>query len=120
MRKLIPLLLAVLIFGSCQQRPLSGTVSGSSPDGKTTISATAVRKASLDPFTVTMEVKTVSESQGSLQFEVAASAIDSSDVKFDWKDNNNCIITFIQSDNEKRIFRYYATATNVILQEVKE
>jgi hypothetical protein len=117
MKKLIPLLILVLVFAACGQKPVSGSLSSTSPDGKTTISVNGKKASSLDPFTVTLEVKSGKESMGSLQFEITASALDASNVKFDWSDANNCIITFTHSDGEKRVFRYYATASNVILRE---
>ena len=117
MKKLIALLIAVLVFASCQQHPVSGSLSSTSPDGKTVISVDGKKATSLDPFTVTMEVKSGKESMGSLQFEITAVMLDASNVKFDWSDANNCIITFTHSDGEKRVFRYYATASNVILRE---
>ena len=120
MKKLLPLFLAVLILTSCQQHPVSASLSSPSPDGKTMITIKAQKPSSLDPFTVTMEVKEGDVSQGSLQFEIGASTIDSSNVKYEWADSNNCIITFTHSDGEKRIFRYYATSTNVVLQEIKK
>jgi hypothetical protein len=55
-----------------------------------------------------------------LQFEITASTLDSSDVRFAWSDSNNCLITFTHSDGEKRVFRYYATSTSVLLQEQKK
>jgi hypothetical protein len=66
---------------------------------------------------VTLEAKSGKESMGSLQFEITASTLDASNVKFDWSDANNCIITFTHSDGEKRVFRYYATTSSVILRE---
>ena len=119
MYKFIPVIFTLLILSSCGQRPLTALVSSSSPDGKTQLTVSGKRALTMDPFTVTMEVKTNNNVDGSLQFEVAATSLDSTNVKFAWKDSQNCLITFIYTDGEKRVFRYYATATNVILQEEK-
>lgn len=119
MHRLILILLLVLILTSCgQTTPVS--LSSKSPDGKTTISVNAKKQTSLDPFVVVLGVKSGDVPNGSLKFEVAASSLDSTNVKFDWQDPNNCRITFTQTDGEKKMFTFYATATNVVLQEYKE
>ena len=119
MRKLIPLLLAVLVFASCQH-PVSVSLSSPSPDGKTVISVDAKKKYSLDPLTVVMEVRIDGKSEGSMQFEVTGATLDSSNLKFVWADSNNCLITFTHTDGEKRVFQYYANASDIILREVKK
>jgi hypothetical protein len=120
MTKLFALLLSVLTFTSCQQHPVSASIVSISPNSKTQININAKKQSPLDPLTVSMEVKSGGNSEGSLQFEVTAATLDSSNVKFNWEDSQNCTITFIHSDGEKRIFRYYATANNIILQEIKK
>ena len=119
MYKLIPILFVLLLLNSCGH-PVSASLSSPSPDGKTTINVNAKKQAALDPFIVTLEVRSGNSVDGSLQFEIAASSIDSSNVKFDWKDPRNCMIYFTQSDGEKRIFSFYSTNNNVILQEFKK
>ena len=113
----MPILL-VLILSACGDRSLTASLSSLSPSGKTVINVSGKRQVGLDPFNVTMEVKSGSNVVGSLQFEVAASMLDAGNVKFDWKDDSNCLITFTYSDGEKRVFRYYATESNVILEQV--
>lgn len=119
MNKLIPLLFAVLLFASCQQHPVSASFTSKSPDGKTVISVNAKKLAALDPFTVTLDVKSGGADEGSLQFEITAAELNDSNVKFKWADANNCRITFVQTDGGERVFMYYATASNVVLREVK-
>jgi hypothetical protein len=119
MKKLIPILCAVLIFTSCGQHPASASLSGKSPDGKTVITVNAKKPTSLDPFTVTLNVKTGSVDEGSLQFEITAPELNESNVKFKWMDSKNCHITFVQTDGGERVFAYYATGNNVIVREVK-
>lgn len=119
MKKLIPILSAVLIFTSCGQHPTSASLSSKSPDGKTTISVNAKKETALDPFTVTLSVKTGNVDEGSLQFEITASALNDSNVKFKWADSQNCRITFVQTDGGERVFAYYATGTSVIVREGK-
>ena len=119
MKRIITLLFSVLFFAGCQQHPVSASLSSKSPDGKITISIDAKKQAALDPFTVTLSVKSGEADQGSLQFEIAASQLDDSNVKFKWVDSNNCRITFVQTDGGERAFIYYATASNVVVKEVK-
>ena len=119
MTRLIPIILLVSILASCGH-PTTASLSSQSPDGKNKISVNAKKQTSLDPFIVSLGAKSGDIPYGSLQFEVAASTIDTTDVKFDWQDSQNCRITFIQTDGEKKMFTFYATASNVILQEYKE
>ena len=110
---------AVLVFSSCTQHPSSASLSSKSPDGKTAITIDGKKPGSLDPFTVVLSIKTGEVDQGSLQFEITASELTDSNVKFKWADSQNCRITFVQTDGGERVFAYYATATNVIVKEVK-
>ena len=119
MRKLISLLSIVLIFTSCGQHPSSASLSSKSPDGKTVITVAAKKQASLDPFTVTLSVKTEGIDEALSQFEITATELTDSNVKFKWADPQNCRITFVQTDGGERVFAYYATASNVIIKEVK-
>ncbi len=119
MKQLIPLSLSFLLFAACQQHPVSASLSSKSPDEKTVITVSAKKQASLDPYTVVLSVRTGTTDEGSLEFEIAASEMNESNVKFKWTDANNCRITFVQSDGGERVFMYYATASNVILKEVK-
>jgi len=119
MKGLISIVCIVLIFASCTQHPVSASLSSKSPDGKTTITIDGKKPSPLDPFTVILSVKTVGLDQGSLQFEIAASELTNSNVKFKWTDSQNCRITFVQTDGGERVFAYYATATNTIVKEVK-
>ena len=118
MTRLFSLLLVALILASCGAHT-TVSLSSLSPDGKATISVNAKKQTSLDPFIVSLGAKSGDIPYGSLQFEVAASTLDTTDVKFDWQDSQNCLITFIQTDGEKKKFTFYATATNVLLQEYK-
>ena len=120
MKRLIPLFLfSVLLFASCQQHPVTASLTSKSPDDKTVININAKKVAALDPFTVTMSIKTGSTDEGSLQFEIAASELNDSNVKFKWADPQNCRITLVQTDGGERVFVYYATASNVIIKEIK-
>jgi len=120
MGKLIPLICLVLFFMSCGQHPLTATLSNTSPDGKTKIQVTAKKEASLDPFTVTLDVKSADLPEGTLQFEISASTLDSSNVTFDWRDAQECRITFTQSDGDKRIFALTSSGSSVVVGEVKK
>ena len=119
MKRILALSLAVLLFAACQQHPVSTSLSSKSPDGKTTISVNAKKEAALDPFTVTLDIKTGGADEGSLQFEIAAKELNDSNVKFKWADPNNCRITFVQTDGGERVFMYYATTGNVVVREIK-
>jgi hypothetical protein len=119
MKRISILALSVLLIAGCQYKPVTASLSSLSPDGKTNISINAKKEAALDPFTVTLSVKTGGADEGSLQFEIAAKEIKETNVKFKWTDSNNCRITFVQSDGGERVFAYYATASNVVVKEIK-
>ena len=119
MKELIPMVCLAMLFASCTQHPVSASLSSKSPDGKTTISINGKKPGSLDPFTVTLSVKTGEVDQGSLQFEITSSELTESNVKLKWADSQNCRITFVQTDGGERIFAYYAAGANVIVKEVK-
>ena len=119
MRELIPIGYIALLFVSCTQHSAYTSLSSKSPDGKAMIAISGEKATSLDPFTVTLSVKIGESDQGSIQFEIASSELTDSNVKFKWADSQNCCITFIQNDGEKRIFAYYAAGTNIVVKEVK-
>jgi hypothetical protein len=119
MTRLIPILLFAVILSSCGH-PVHDTLSSRSPDGKLTINVAGEKQNALDPFSVTMGVKSGESSYGSLKFEIVSPVLDSSTVHFDWADAQNCTISYIQTDGEKRNFVLYASSTNVLLQEAKK
>lgn len=94
-------------------------ITSKSPNGNTTVTVNASRANSLDPWKINLQVKAYDFKEGSLKFEIYAGDLKQDEnVKFDWQDENNCVITFTQSDDVKRSFRLIATSDNVQLAEM--
>lgn len=108
--------LLVLLMSSCHHTAIR--MMSKSPDGKTMLSVDGERSNSLDPFKVNMRVKSGDIPEGSLSFELEASEMNDSTVKFDWKDAGDCIVSFAQRDGEPRYFTLHVSSTNVLMQEL--
>jgi hypothetical protein len=119
MKKVLPLIFVLLTLMSCNN-PVSTSLENKSPDGKTLISIKADKENPLMPFTVNMNVKSGDIPEGGLQFEIGAKVLDDSNVKFDWSDNQTCVISFTQGDGDVRKFDLKVSDSNVLLQEAKK
>ena len=117
MKKLIPFLALLFILTSCNEKN-EVSLTKTSADGKTTVKVYGKRSSSLEPFKVTTTVKSGDIPEGSLIFEIFASDLNDSNVRFDWSDSRNAVITFTQKDGELKIFRLTISDTNVILAPV--
>ena len=65
-----------------------------------------------------MTVKSGDIPEGSLIFEIYDDDLNDSNVRFDWADSNNAVITFTQRDGEKKTFKLTVSDSNVILAPV--
>ena len=117
MYKFIPFIAILFLLSSCGQ-PKTATLTKVSADGKTHVTITGKKDSALDPFHTTMTVKSVDIPEGSLIFEVYADDLTDKNVRFDWSDADHAIITFTQSDGEKRVFSLAVSETNVIVAPV--
>ena len=112
--------LAILFsLTSCNEK-LNANLTKTSPDGKTKIAINGKKQVSGDAFHTTMTVKSGDIPEGSIIFEIYAADLNDENVKFDWSDAHHAMISFTQSDNEKRVFSLLATETNVVVEEVKQ
>jgi hypothetical protein len=118
MKNISLLLFIAFALSSCHETVVQ--LKSSSPDGKTTITMNAKKASALDPYRVSLFVKSGDIPGGSLEFEITAGELNDSNVKFDWKDADNCVIKFTQSDGEVRTFVLQVSDTNVVLQEQKD
>lgn len=114
MKKIIPILAVLFLLSSCSG-PTNVVMTKDSADGKTKVTIHGKRDSAIEPFKVTMTVKSGDIPEGSLIFEVYTSDLNDSNVRFDWSDSQHAVITFTQKDGEKKIFKLTVSDTNVIL-----
>ena len=108
--------ICVFLLTACQTQ--STTITDVSPNKKVNITIKANRTASLDPWKVEMDVKAYDFKEGHLAFEIQTGEVTDKTVKFDWKDDRNCIISMNQADGKPRTFQLIADANQVQLGEV--
>ena len=118
MTKSLPFIavICVLVLTACQ--PKTVTITDVSPNKKVSTTVTANRSASMEPWKVQINVKAYDFKQGSLEFEIESGDINDKTVKFDWKDDHNCLISFDQPDGKPRTFQLIADENQVQLAEV--
>ncbi len=107
--------IALLLFVASCSQPRDVTLTRTSPDSKTHLTITGKKASALDPFQVTLAVKSGDIPEGSLNFEVAADDLNDTNVRVDWSDAQHAVITFTQRDGEPRIFTLSVSDTGVIL-----
>ena len=118
MPKSLPIITAICIFLLTSCQPKSVTISNVSPNKKVSTTIKANRSNSLDPWKVEMDVKAYDFKEGHLAFELQTGDVSDKTVKFDWKDDKNCVISLDQSDGKPRSFQLIADETQVQLGEV--
>ena len=112
-RNSIGLLLLVLL-ASCSAKQEELVIK--SPKGNIEFSFKANKPSSLDPWNVNMTISGY-EKKRSLTMDMYNSDFNSETVVVDWKDENSCIVTLIQSDGDNRIMDIYVSDQEIKLQE---
>ncbi len=108
--------ICIFLLSSCQSKTVS--LKSDSSNQKVHIVVTANRIASMEPWKVDISVAAYDFKPGKLLFELESGDINDKTVKFDWKDDRNCIISFDQPDGTPRKFQLIADASQVQLAEV--
>jgi hypothetical protein len=114
---LITPVLFILFLYSCNDKK-AAVFENLSPNKKVQIKVVANRPSAVDAWKVEIKVKAYDFKEGYLAFEVYAGDLNDQNVKFDWKDDRNCIITVEQRDGEPRKFQLIADANQVQLGEI--
>ena len=104
-----------LSFSSCGTKNV--TISNVSPNGKVKTSVKGSHQG-IGTWKVELDVKAYDFKEGHLAFEVETGDISDKTVKFDWKDDRNCIISFDEPDGKPRTFQLIADQSQVQLAEV--
>jgi hypothetical protein len=107
--------LCLLLLASCQTKNV--TLTDVSPNKKVNITVKATRPG-MGTWQVELNVKAYDFKEGHLAFELETSDVSDKTVKFDWKDDRNCIISFDEPDGKPRTFQLIADASQVQLAEV--
>lgn len=108
-------LFLLFLLAGCQQKNV--TLENTSPNEKVKITLTA-EKSSLNPWQCELKVKAYSFQEGALKFEIFTGNLDNETVSFDWKDDENCLISFSETDGKARTFHLIATPNQVQMAEV--
>lgn len=107
----------ITVFTACNGKT-DALIEQTSPNRKAKLTITAKRPNIMDAWQVTMKVKAYDFKEGQLAFEAMAEDISSETVKFDWTDDNNCIITFTLRDDTQRKFQLIASPSQVQMGEI--
>ena len=119
MKNLLIIISLTIIYSlsSCSGKT-SAKIENSSANGQIKIRINGTRSNALDPFKTEIAVKAYDFKEGKLLLEVTASDLSKQNVNFNWKDDNNCLITIEESDKHVRSFQLVASKTQLQLAEI--
>ena len=118
MKKSLPFISVICIFLLVSCKPKSTTITDISPNKMVNIVVKATRAGGIEPWKVDIGVKAYDFKEGHLLFELETNDVNEKSVTFDWKDDNNCIISFAEPDGEARRFQLKTDANEVQLAEI--
>lgn len=98
MRIIFIMLFGLLFLTSCKQES-SKLFESKSSDGQIVVIAQGKRYFSADPWKVDINM-TVKEKTRTAEIEIQAGELTDENVKFTWKSENECIISFTQRNGE--------------------
>ena len=107
----------IIFLSSCNSKT-SAVIESNSANGKVKVKVEGKRGMAFDPFKTVIAVKAYEFKEGKLTFEIMASDLNSENVKFNWQDENNCIIIIEESDKHVRSFQLIADESQVQLAEI--
>ena len=107
--------IVALLLTSCQTKNV--TIDNISPNQKVKTTVRASHQG-IGTWKVELSVKAYNFKEGHLAFELETTDISDKTVKFDWKDDRNCTISFDEPDGKPRTFQLIADASQIQLAEV--
>jgi hypothetical protein len=110
-------LVLLLFISSCKLNE-EKIIANNSPDNHVKIELIGKKQMMGDPWKCELKVKAYDFQEGALIFEIYADDLNDKNVKFDWEDEEHCIISITQSDTEVRHFQLIANKNQVQLAEV--
>jgi hypothetical protein len=105
---------ALLILYSCKEE--TSQIVSTSPDKKIEIVVSGKKASPLDPFLVDISITKEGENE-TISTEIYSKTLDTGNVKFSWKSNSECYLTFIQQDNISRRMHLQVNNGDLLLQE---
>jgi predicted metalloprotease len=109
--------ITTLFLSSCGENTTKELVSGS-PDKINLVKVSGKRVMSVDPFQTSIIINGFDQSD-TLMTEIYARNLTAENVLFDWKETNQCILTFIQQDDTKRTMVITYSTEGNSLREVQ-
>jgi hypothetical protein len=107
------MLLTILLF-SCAMKK-TAELSSASPDGNSTITISGTKNFG-DPWQAAIKINAFKQDR-QVSTEIYADDLNEKNIKFNWTDNNHCIITINQQDDTKRTFVVEASEDKIGLME---
>ncbi len=95
------ILMLTWMVSACQKEE-TNKLSSSSADGQMQISVYGERVSSLEPYTAHIMLTHGGEDM-EVTTEVYADKLDESNVLFDWKSNESCLVIFTHRDGQKNV-----------------
>ena len=109
------LALLIVIFALAACEPQTETVTYSSPNEKVTLTFSATRTNSLDPWTVNITVKGFNYDE-TVMTELYANEINKETIVVNWQDDNNAIIVLKQRDGDSKVMTLFINENKVLMQ----
>jgi archaellum component FlaG (FlaF/FlaG flagellin family) len=100
-----------LIFAIACDSVKSKELITSSADSSYQIKVSGIKPIALDPFTAEIIINGNNRSD-TLMTQIYASELNEETVRFTWSDSTNCLITFKQTDGEKKMEVSFSNGTN--------
>ncbi len=119
MKPFLPIIvisIALVLFSCSSKR--TAQIESTSANGKVKVKIEGKRSIPFDPFKTEITVKAYNFKEGKLLFEITASDLNEQNVKFNWEDETNCVITIEESDKHIRSFKLIANESQMQLAEI--
>ena len=119
MKPFLPIIIisiAVVLF-SCSGKK-TAEIESTSANGEVKVKIEGKRSVPFDPFKTEITVKAYNFKEGKLLFEITASDLNEQNVKFNWEEETNCVITIEESDKRVRTFKLIANENQMQLAEI--
>ena len=107
-------ILMIALLASCSAKQEEMVIK--SPEGKLTFSFKANKPSALDPWAVKMTISGY-EKERSLTMDMYNSDFNKETVLIDFKDENSCVVTLKQSDDDNRVMDVFLSEKEIRLQE---
>lgn len=113
-------LLSILGMGFLACSKKSGEVLSQSPDSAIHVTVSGSKASFFDPFITNIKVESANSryAEENMSIETFVEELNETNVTFDWKTNNECIITFKQQDNTIRKLKLNVSANRFHLRDI--